>query len=129
MPQLDVYTNRDAEVFVLDETLSLVARSVGPFSGDLGPGLYKIRVSRAGTFQEQLIELGAKNEQHHMFIGRFSAIAPIGPMLPDAGSVEKAYRAFQESGFDVRALLVALTSTTSFRTRHLPESAGPATCN
>jgi len=92
MPQLEVYTNRDAEVFILDAALSRVARSVGSYSDDLGPGLYKIRVSRAGTFQEQLVELRGKNQQHHMFIGRFSAIAPIGPMLPDVGGIEKLGR-------------------------------------
>lgn len=93
MPQLNVYTNDDAEVFILDASLSRVERSVGSFSGDLNTGLYKIRVSRAGTFQEQLIELSRKAQEHYMFIDRFSAIAPIGPMLPDIGSIERLARA------------------------------------
>jgi len=93
MPQLDVYTNSDAEVFVMNAALSRISRSVGGFSGDLSPGLYKIRVSRAGTLHEQLIELRGEPQQHHMFINSFSAIAPIGPMLTDIAGVENLARA------------------------------------
>ncbi|NKJ72718.1 hypothetical protein GFL38_10630 [Rhizobium leguminosarum bv. viciae] len=93
MPQLDVYTNNDAEVFVMDAALSRVARSVGSFAGVLDSGLYKIRVSRAGTYKEQLIELGREPQQHYLFIDHFSAIAPIGPMLADVGRIENLARA------------------------------------
>ncbi|MGO7359983.1 hypothetical protein ACCS66_35495 [Rhizobium ruizarguesonis] len=93
MPQLDIYTNSDAEVFVMDAALNRVTRSVGSFGGNLDAGLYKIRVSRAGTLQEQLIELTAEPQQHYMFVDRFSAIAPIGPMLSDSGRIESLARA------------------------------------
>ncbi|WP_027573938.1 hypothetical protein [Bradyrhizobium sp. WSM1743] len=88
MPQLDVYTNDDAEVFVMNAALSRVARSVGGFSDSLSAGLYKIRVVRAGTVKEQLIELTAKPQQLHLFVSQFSAIAPIGPMLTDVAAVQ-----------------------------------------
>lgn len=89
MPQLDIYTNDDAEVFVMNAALSRVARSVGGFSGSLSAGLYKVRVVRAGTVKEQLIELTDKPQQIHLFVSQFSAIAPIGPMLTDDAAVEK----------------------------------------
>ena len=92
MPVLEVLTHDDAEVFVLDAALSRVARSVGGFRQRLRRGLYKIRVSRAGTLQEQLVELRGEDQQHRIFIDRFSAIAPIGPMLADAGGVERLAR-------------------------------------
>lgn len=92
MPMLEVFTHNDAEVFVLNAALSRVARSVGIFQQDLLPGLYKIRVSRAGTLQERLVELGGDAQQHHIFIDQFSAIAPIGPMLEDAQRVEDLAR-------------------------------------
>ncbi|WP_404926574.1 hypothetical protein [Mesorhizobium sp. ORM16] len=107
MPQLDVYTNNDAEVFVLNAALSRVARSVGSFSDNLSPGLYKIRVSRAGTFQEQLVELSGNPQQHSMFIDRFSAVAPIGPMLSDVGRVESLARAALERLTGPRLLVLA----------------------
>ncbi len=88
MPQLDIHTNDDAEVFVMNAALSRVARSVGGFSGSLSAGLYKIRVIRAGTVKEQLIELTGKAQQFYMFVSQFSAIAPIGPMLTDVFAVE-----------------------------------------
>jgi hypothetical protein len=88
MPMLEVLTDNDAEVFVLNAALSRVARSVGAFREDLRPGLYKIRVSRAGTFREQLVELGGHAQRHSLFIDRFSAVAPVGPMLVDARGVE-----------------------------------------
>ncbi|NKQ73456.1 hypothetical protein C3Y89_24470 [Rhizobium sp. UPM1132] len=93
MPQLNVYTNSDAELFVMDAALSRVARSVGSFEGLLDSGLYKLRASRAGTFKEQLIELGVEPQQHYLFIDHFAAIAPIGPMLMDRGRIEDLARA------------------------------------
>lgn len=88
MPQLRVYTNNDAEVFIMDSALNRVARSVGIFEGDLAPGLFKIRVIRAGTIKEQLIELGVAPQDHSIFVDRFSAIAPIGPMLANSAPIE-----------------------------------------
>jgi hypothetical protein len=92
MPMLHVFTHDDAEVFVLDAALSRVARSVGTFEENLSPGLYKIRVNRAGTIKEQLIELIGTPQQHRIFIHRFSAIAPIESLLPDSWRVERIAR-------------------------------------
>lgn len=88
MPRLRVHTNNDAEVFIMDSTLNRVARSVGIYEGDLEPGLFKIRVIRAGTIKEQLIEVGAAPQDHSIFVDRFSAIAPIGPMLANSAPIE-----------------------------------------
>jgi hypothetical protein len=92
MPMLEVFTHDDAEVFVLNAALSRVARSVGAFQQNLRPGLYKIRVSRAGTVQERLVELGGDAQQHRIFIDQFSAIAPIGPMIANSRRVEALAR-------------------------------------
>ncbi|MGO7335687.1 DNA/RNA non-specific endonuclease [Rhizobium leguminosarum] len=89
MPELDVTADNDAEIFIMDQTLSRVARAVGSFRGELEPGLYKIRVSRAGTYKDQVIELGGKAEGFNMSIAEFSAIAPIESNLPDMNPVER----------------------------------------
>jgi hypothetical protein len=107
MPRLDVYTNNDAEVFVMNAALSRVARSVGSFGADLSPGLYKIRVSRAGTLREQLVELTAPPQAHNMYIDQFSAVAPIGPMLSDWQGVERVARAALERLAEPRLLVLA----------------------
>lgn len=93
MPELAIHTNHDAEVFVMDASLTRVARSVGVYKGNLPRGLYKVRVVRAGTLREQLVELDERAQEHYLFITKFSAIAPIGPMLHDVGRVESLARA------------------------------------
>ena len=94
MPQLLINTQSDAEVFVMNAALNRIARSVGVFSGELDPGLYKIKVQRAGAVRETLIELAREDKKLDLPIDFFPSIAPLAKMLTDqdAASVEVVAR-------------------------------------
>lgn len=87
--QLIVHSNRDAEIAVLDATLSRVAPVVvGRFDERLATGLYKIKVNRGGAMKEQLIELTPQGQQVSIYIDDFPAIAPIGSIVADQHGLE-----------------------------------------
>jgi hypothetical protein len=87
--QLIVHSNRDAEIAVLDATLSRVAPVVvGRFDERLATGLYKVKVNRGGAMKEQLIELTPHGQQVSIYIDDFPAIAPIGSMVADQQGLE-----------------------------------------
>ncbi|MVZ97927.1 hypothetical protein EUU23_09430 [Sphingorhabdus sp. IMCC26285] len=85
---LTVDSNRDAEIAVLDATLSRVAAVVGRFEQRLPTGLYKIKVNRGGAMKEQLIELTPQGRRVSLYIIDFPAIAPIGSMVADQQGLE-----------------------------------------
>lgn len=78
--RIDAWSNPDAEIFILDGTLSVVRGHVGELHADLPPGIYKVKANRGGTTREQLIELDGRKTVH-LYVVDFPAIAPIGPIL------------------------------------------------
>jgi hypothetical protein len=53
-------SNPDAEVFLLDGSFKLVARGVGELQSVQPPGLYKVRIIRAGVVQEKMFQVADK---------------------------------------------------------------------
>jgi hypothetical protein len=79
--RLVVQTNSDTELLVMDSSLALLRRSVGPLDISLPYGLYKVRAVRGGGSREQLVELDRNLPPLSLWVHSFPAIAPIGPML------------------------------------------------
>lgn len=84
MPRLAVSSRADAQILVMDAKLQVIRRAVGRIDTTLDPGLYKIKVARGGGTVEQLLDLDSDREIY-LFVDKFPAIAPIGPMLGAAG--------------------------------------------
>jgi hypothetical protein len=97
--RLTVQSNHDAEIVVLDATLSKVGTAIGEFHSVLPNGLYKVRTNRAGALKDQLIELADTDMQVSLYISDFPAIAPIGSMVADQARLEQlAQKALRRVG-------------------------------
>jgi len=74
----------DAEIFLIGGDLSLAANDVGTLTCIVSPGIYKIRVLRAGRSIEELIELSADSDEHREIrIENLQTIAPTSAVLGD----------------------------------------------
>lgn len=84
MPQINVTTHDDAEIFLLDGALRLVRRAVAELKEDFPSGLYKVRVERGGAVREQIVSLEGSPLGIDLRVESYPAVAPIGPMFPDS---------------------------------------------
>jgi hypothetical protein len=88
LPRLAVSSHSDAQILVLNAKLDVIHRGVGQIDVTLDRGLYKIKIARGGGTVEQLLDLDS-DKQLFLFVDKFPAIAPIGPMLgADGPAVE-----------------------------------------
>lgn len=97
MPNLTVTAQPDAEIMLIDGSLTLVQRSVGQLSEALKPGLYKVKVERGGGVREELVAL-REDTALDMPVTDFPAVAPMGSMVGDQASAieELARQALRE---------------------------------
>ncbi|MFV3126206.1 hypothetical protein [Niveispirillum sp. KHB5.9] len=101
MPRFQVLTNPDAEILVMDAALSRVARGVGRLVVEMEPGLYKVKVNRAGSLREQLVELQEEGTEIELRVETFRAVAPVAAMLSDPGAVNALGFLATMAGHDV----------------------------
>lgn len=92
MPNLTVTAQPDAEIMLIDGSLTLVQRSVGQVSKALEPGLYKVKVERGGGLREELVAL-REDTALDMPVTDFPAVAPMRSILGDqAPEIERLAR-------------------------------------
>ena len=82
MPNLTVTTQQDAEVMLIDGSLTLLQRAVGQLSAALDPGLYKVKVERGGGVREELVALRGDTALD-MPVTDFPTVAPMLSMVRD----------------------------------------------